>query len=77
MLIFSLSYFSEQSLHSESLKYKADEHLPSLIEQAHLFHKTHEQTHIAYVSAKAACIGPYRGTCNGGEGKKIKYNLFN
>ena len=27
---------------------------------AHLFHTTHEQTHIANVLAYAACIGPYK-----------------
>ena len=27
---------------------------------AHLFHTTHEQTHVAYVMAYSACIGPYR-----------------
>ena len=26
---------------------------------AHLFHTTHEQTHIAHVMAYSACIGPY------------------
>ena len=29
---------------------------------AHLFHTTHEQTHVAYVMAYSACIGPYRFT---------------
>ncbi len=28
---------------------------------SHLFHTTHEQTHVAYVMAYSACIGPYRG----------------
>ena len=33
---------------------------------AHLFHTTHEQTHVAYVMAYGACIGPYRyGTYRG------------
>ena len=26
---------------------------------SHLFHTTHEQTHIAHVMAYSACIGPY------------------
>jgi hypothetical protein len=28
---------------------------------SHLFHTTHEQTHVAYVMAYSACIGRYRG----------------
>ena len=27
---------------------------------SHLFHTTHEQTHIAHVMAYSACIGPYK-----------------
>ena len=28
---------------------------------AHLFHKVHEQSHVANVMAYSACIGPYQG----------------
>ena len=35
---------------------------------AHLFHTTHEQTHIAHVMMYATCLGPYKEEeqCKGG-----------
>ena len=38
---------------------------------AHLFSRTHDQTHIAYVMAYSACIGPFKNDierCNKGAG---------
>ena len=45
---------------------------------AHLFHRTHEQTHIANVMMYAACLGQYEGEerCKGGETRIKATNLL-
>ena len=43
---------------------------------AHLFHSLHDQTHIAYVMAYSACIGPYKdseGRCQGTNNSAANY----
>ena len=43
---------------------------------AHLFHKVHEQTHIAYVMAYSACIGPYKNDLNRCQTGKPLFIIF-
>ena len=43
---------------------------------AHLFHRVHEQTHVAHVMGYAMCAGPYVNNCDD-PNKKYHYDTIN